>query len=126
MVKRAKLSTLKKRAWKAFSEYIRKKYAINGYVYCCTCGERKHWKEMHAGHYIHNRLNIYFDERNVHPQCNKCNTFLHGNGRMYERFMRDTYGEEVIEELETLKNVTIKLSRKDYLEIESEYKNKPV
>jgi len=44
---------------------------------------------MHAGHYIHNRLD--FDQRNIRVQCPKDNTYLHGR--------LDVYTIKLIEEL---------------------------
>ena len=71
----------KKETWKLFSLYIRLKYADdNGYVSCCTCGIKKHYKEMQAGHFIAGRNNsILFEEKCVHPQCGRCNVYKHGN-----------------------------------------------
>lgn len=101
--KRKKLSTgrLKKRAWIEFSIYIRTRYANEeGMVQCCTCDSVKHWKQMQAGHFISGRLNSnLFDERGCHAQCSKCNVIRGGNGPKYYQFMRDAYGEDVINEL---------------------------
>lgn len=81
---------LKKRAWKAWSVFIRTKYADKfGYVVCYTCPTKKHFREMHAGHYKHGRLD--FDERNIHPQCPQCNKWNHGR--------LDVYGERLTKEL---------------------------
>lgn len=65
------VKTLKNNAWTLFSKYIRLKDAnFQGYVKCVTCNVYRPYKEMHAGHYIHGKTKtLYFDERNVHPQC---------------------------------------------------------
>lgn len=74
------LKKLHRQAWQLFSEYVRKKSK----GICFTCGVKKDWKEMDAGHYIHGRLD--YDERNVNSQCVRCNRYLHGNlGRYSEQ-----------------------------------------
>lgn len=100
------VKTLKKRVWFHFSIFVRTRDAdAEGYVQCSTCPARHKWNsgEIHAGHWIHNRLD--FDERNVHPQCVKCN--YHWNTQVnvsYSIFMVKTYGVEVMEELRLLSN----------------------
>lgn len=70
---------------------------------CCTCNEVFSFKQLQAGHFEQGRHNaVLFDERNVHAQCAGCNIFKHGNLRKYEQFMRQRYGQEVIDELDTL------------------------
>lgn len=100
-VKRLSVGKLKKRAWIEFSVYIRTRDADEeGMVQCCTCDSVKHWKQMQAGHFISGRLNSnLFDERGCHAQCSKCNVIRGGNGPKYYQFMRDAYGEDVINEL---------------------------
>lgn len=105
--------------WKAYSLYIRLKYADeNGYVKCVTCDAIKHYKQMQAGHFIPGRHNsVLFDDRNCHPQCYHCNIGLKGNPRKYDKFMRETYGREVIEDLETLDSIPKQLKNYDLAEI---------
>jgi hypothetical protein len=69
---------LKKAADKVFSQYVRMKGCDEqGIGECYTCGIRKHWKELHAGHFYHGKLD--YDERNRRPQCPQCNTYKSGN-----------------------------------------------
>jgi hypothetical protein len=64
---------------------------------------RKPYQELQAGHFIPGRHNsVIYDERNVHPQCYACNVMMHSNPIKYFRFMQQTYGDEVIEELERI------------------------
>jgi len=80
---------LHNKVWKLMSEYIRRKDADQyGFNYCYTCGAKKHYKELNAGHYKHDRLD--FDERNLKPQCVKCNQ--HNSGEL------DLYAERLIKE----------------------------
>lgn len=69
------------------SEWVRRKDADwKGNTKCFTCGDIKHYKKMNAGHYIHDKLD--FDERNLKPQCVRCNKFYSG--------MLDVYGEKLL------------------------------
>lgn len=123
-MKNPSLSTLKKKCWKVFSEYIRKKYADeDGVVNCVSCGKPEHWKNLHAGHYIPKSLglSIYFEEKNVHPQCAGCNTFRHGNLSMYALALKEKYGEGILEELDEIRKQQVKFSKSDYREMIEKY-----
>ena len=82
--------TLKEKASKAMSRYIRLRdaleycdnYSIDITQFnrpedivgkCCTCGTVKSWSWMDAGHWLGRGIGggsgTYFDERNVHLQC---------------------------------------------------------
>ena len=127
-MKKPKLSTAKKRAWKAFSEYIRRSYADeNGYVSCVTCGVTRQWNDnIDAGHFLPKSRGsaIYFQVENVHPQCKRCNLMEGGNFEYYYPYMVEMYGESMIEELRQLSKTTKKYTVQDLLDIESEYKEK--
>lgn len=79
------LRVLKARAWKLFSEVVRRKDADeSGTVSCYTCGKFMYWKEAHAGHAIPGRHNaVLFDLDIVKPQCPRDNIFM---GGMYHVF----------------------------------------
>ena len=102
----------KKKTDKWFSLYIRLRGAIEFHKEtgadislgrCCTCGVIKQWKYMDCGHFISKGLGgssgVRWDERNAHLQCKICNAFRQGNAQAYEPFMRDKYGQKVIDEL---------------------------
>lgn len=85
---------------KVFSEYIRRRDAVNGYASCFTCGTARPWKEMHAGHYVNrDRMNTRWEEQNVHVQCPSCNTFHEGRKPEYTLFLQGRYGPDIIEKL---------------------------
>ena len=122
-----KLGTAKKRAWKAFSQYIRMKAADHtGYAQCVTCGVNKPWQEMDAGHFIPKSRGsaIYLVEENVHVQCKGCNMCEGGKFEWYYPYMVEMYGEEGIEELRQLSRTTKHFTVQELLEIEAEYKKK--
>jgi hypothetical protein len=112
--KKMTISRLRNKVWKVFSLYIRQKGSVNGYNRCVTCGDVKEIAELHSGHFRHGKtIECYFDERNVHPQCPKCNLYLSGNIIEYYPFMEREYGTSVIEEI---KNAPKVIWKRDYLE----------
>jgi len=133
MTKKQKESThkkLKKKAWKYFSLYIRLKGADkDGNCQCVTCGVTKHFKELHAGHFIDGRGNaVLFDERLVQVQCFRCNSklpgCLAGNKVKYTLFMINDRGWslDAIEHFEKLKHKVVKISDSELQEIIDYYK----
>lgn len=111
--------TLKKRAWKWCSKYIRLRDALEychsigldprAYrvedlpIKCCTCGRVRSFRQIDAGHFISRgsggSSGVYFDERNIHAQCKNCNSFHQGRALDYLDFMKEKYGQETIDEL---------------------------
>lgn len=85
-------------AQSAFNRYIRLRDEKEP---CISCG-RHHEGQYHAGHYLSTgaRPELRFDERNVHKQCQPCNTHLHGNLVLYRKALIEKYGVAVVEWLE--------------------------
>jgi hypothetical protein len=97
--------------------------AMDGWQKCITCGKQNHWKEFHAGHFIHGHSKATFLlEENVHPQCVRCNHFLSGNLIEYTEFMRKTYGQDTIDHLRELSHQIWKPSRMELEELIEKYK----
>ena len=43
---------------------------------CITCGDYRHYKEMHGGHFMERgRMNTKLEPLNIWPQCPGCNMF---------------------------------------------------
>jgi hypothetical protein len=81
MKKKPTLKSLKNKAWKLCSEYVRRKDAdAGGFCGCYTCGAPIHWKlEAQAGHAIGGRTNsVLLDVDIIRPQCVACNVFRRG------------------------------------------------
>lgn len=119
------LTYYKKKAWSAFSLYIRLKYADeNGYVACYTCGVVRHYKDrMQAGHGIGGRNNaVLFLEEVVRPQCVGCNMFGGGKYAIFTRKLIDELGLEEYDRLVALSNQTVKYTIADYEAKEQQYK----
>ena len=92
-MKKQTVSTMKKKAWAVFSKWIRNRDGNR----CFTCGKVGEGSGMHAGHYIPRSLSsyLYFDERNVHAQCFRCNIHLFGNADEYASRL----GEKAVHDL---------------------------
>ena len=123
-MKKLTLSKAKKKAWTAFSLWIRTKdMDENGFVTCYTCGKKKHFKEMNGGHGIGGRNNaVLFDERLVRVQCVGCNIWGRGQYQIFTRKLIGELGIEVYDEITRHSSLPVKYSIQDYLDIEEKYK----
>lgn len=108
--------------WKIISPYIRQRDGGK----CFTCGMVKHWKEMHAGHFIPKGSwsDTEFDEDNIHCQCPKCNTFLGGNLTEYTIRMIDKYGRDFVDQLRFRGRQAKKWEKEELKKLIEHYKNK--
>ena len=101
-----KISTLKRKVWKVFSEYIRlrdclKTTGLPDYGKCVTCQKTIPKSLLQAGHFISGRHNAnLFSEEGTHAQCYNCNINLRGNTLEYRRKIIEMYGEGHDEVLE--------------------------
>jgi hypothetical protein len=104
-----------------FNKYIRLR--DKGQV-CISC-QKKPLKE-NADHFFNanNHYNVRFDERNVHLQCEHCNTYLSGNLIEYQRNLIHKIGTENYQQLEAEARKTRKFTKEELKEIMAEYKKK--
>lgn len=123
----------KKRALAAFNFYIRirdgiKTTGTTKRAVCFTCPKTYPTQGVgciQGGHFIPGRhLSVCFDERNCHAQCYVCNVRLKGNAVVYFRKMQETYGDEIIKELEAMDKVVVNMKAYELLAIEEEYQEK--
>jgi hypothetical protein len=128
--KRETISSLKKKAWTAFSRYIRlrdglKTMGSTEYGKCITCGEVVPlWTRggMQAGHFIDGRsASILFDEDLVHGQCSRCNLYKSGNKDAYTPIMIDRYGLERVQEMWRQKNIIHRWTKEELNNIIQKY-----
>lgn len=91
-----------------------------GQVVCVTCGKVCRWndhKTVNTGHFLAGRSNsILFVEANVAPQCTRCNLHLSGNQNNYRRWMIEVRGEDVVDQLEKLKLMSVPFLREELVE----------
>jgi len=129
-VKQPSKKTIKDKAWRAFSKYIRLRDCLKTtgtltHGKCITCGKLLKISFCDAGHFVSRRYNsTLFDERNVNIQCRYCNRFLNGNLLEYRRQIVKLYGEGADIELEGKATEITKLTIEDLTNIEKEYKIK--
>lgn len=130
MAKKVTKTKLRKKAWKAFSRYIRVRDALktvgnNLQCKCITCDDIRNVGGrgcIQAGHFIPGReYSILFDEEIVNGQCYNCNYNLKGNWVEYERVMITRFGKKKVEEMKLRKNEKINYSKQELIEIEQKY-----
>ena len=118
------ISKLKKELDKWFSLFIRLRYSEEGLVQCFTCGVVKHYKLMHNSHFQSRKhLATRWNEKNCQVGCVKCNIFNFGEQYKFSIALDGKYGEGTAEELEFLARTIMKVSRIDYEEKISYYKD---
>ena len=90
---------------------------------CISC--QKPPLKKNAGHFYNanNHYNVRFDERNVHLQCEHCNTFLSGSLINYRENLIKKIGIKEFEQLSLIANETRKFTIKEVKEIAEKYKN---
>jgi len=68
---------------------------------CFTCGTRRPWRTLDAGHYI-GRTNrgVRWDPRDIRPQCRLCNTARDGERAKFRAHLVRELGEAEVENLE--------------------------
>ena len=100
---RAKLAALKPRskwmaeAQQAFNAWVR---ARDAWVGCVSCGTMT--GKTNAGHYrsVGSCPELRFDPLNVHRQCERCNTYLHGNLIAYRHALIRRVGIDSVNAIE--------------------------
>jgi len=125
-MKKQTLSSLKKKAWKLFSEWIRRKDAdAGGTVQCFTCSKLMFWKESHAGHALPGRHNaVLLDPEIVRVQCPPCNLWKGGNYPVFTTKLIKEKGMEWWEAKLEGARAIVKLTRADYESLIQSYKQK--
>lgn len=118
-IRRLSVSSLKKKADKIFSQYVRRFYSFpSGQCSCVTCGYSYHWKDIQAGHYVSRSwLGLRWSMENVFPQCVRCNIFLKGNKELFALFLVRKFGANYLELLEQKKRRITKMSVSDYQDL---------
>ncbi|UBB18352.1 recombination protein NinG [Comamonas odontotermitis] len=128
---RAKVKTRKEKSLTPSQRRARAQVEVNAYVRlrdadlpCISCG-RFHEGQWHAGHYRSRgaAINLALDPRNIHKQCQPCNTHLHGNAIAYRAGLVERYGLAFVEELEA-DNTPRHYTDADFDAIRDEYRAK--
>jgi len=125
-VGKASVSSLKKKADKVFSQFVRLRDSdSNGYLDCITCGKNLHYKQAHAGHFVSRRVNVLrYEPLNVNGQCATCNTYNQGEQYAYSKALDMKYGVGTADSLHKRRFETHKFTVGELEELIEEYKDK--
>ena len=94
----------------------------NGGTNCISCNVWYEFSKLDAGHFIPITSSaVRFDEKNINAQCIKCNRYLHGNIRHYQKAMIVKYGKDVIQELESKEFVPYKWTVEELEQLHEKY-----
>tara|TARA_Y100000401_G_C8301753_1_gene214521 strand:+ start:344 stop:754 length:411 start_codon:yes stop_codon:yes gene_type:complete len=121
------ITKLKKELDNIFSKYIRLKYSVDGYVNCFTCGVKKSWNQMQAGHFMSRKYistRWQEDPPNVMPQCVSCNIFKSGMQYEYGKRLDALFGVGTADEIQIKSREIVKLKKVDYIAMIEIYKLK--
>ena len=111
MPKKPSRKNLIKKLDNVFSQYIRRRFAVNEIAKCVTCGKQAHWKELQAGHFMSRKhYSTRYDETNVQVQCSGCNVFRYGEQYKFGRYLEEAYGEGTAEDLQNKSRQITKFS----------------
>ena len=115
----------KKELDEVFAEYIRLRDSNGDTFRCISCGQVKPMSQCQCGHYISRaHMATRFDEKNSNGQCISCNIFKSGNVVEYRFGLIDKYGEEVVNQLEAMRNDQRQIKDHEYKELIQYYKDK--
>ena len=119
------VSKLKKELDSWFSKYIRLRESNDyGMAQCFTCGKFDYYKKLQNGHFQSRRHHYTrWNEQNCQVQCVKCNMFEQGEQYKFGLNLDAKYGLGTAEELELMSKLNIKMTRIDYVEQITYYKN---
>jgi len=119
------ISKLKKELDKWFSLFIRLRFATKeGLCQCVTCGKVAHYKEMQNSHFQSRKhLSTRWNEKNCQVGCVRCNVFNYGEQFKFSIYLESKHGKGTAQELEYLAKQITKISRSDYEEKITYYKD---
>jgi len=109
-----------------FSQYIRLKASDeNGYGECYTCGSKRHFSEVHCGHFMSRAcMNTRWEELNCAFQCARCNCFRSGEQYLFAQHLDRDHGEGTAERLHIASKQTRKWTRAELEALYHHYKRK--
>tara|TARA_R110000787_G_C13357510_1_gene439730 strand:+ start:689 stop:1078 length:390 start_codon:yes stop_codon:yes gene_type:complete len=107
-----------------FSQYIRKKDAVNEISTCFTCGKEEHWKKLQNGHFQSRKhYSTRWDEINCQVQCAGCNVFRYGEQYIFSQRLDQKYGDGTSEDLQIKARQIVKFQTFELEELILKYKN---
>jgi len=105
-----------------FSQYIRRKDAVNDIAICVTCGKKDNWKKLQCGHFMSRRhYNTRWDEDNCHVQCAGCNVFKAGEIYLYNKYLCTKFDNNFPDSLYAKSNISVKFADVDLIDMIEKY-----
>jgi hypothetical protein len=105
-----------------FSQYIRRKDAVNNIAECITCGKESHWSKLQNGHWASRKhYSTRWDEDNCHVQCSGCNVFRAGEIYLYTKYLCSKYGDNFPEKLHIKSKQIVKFTDADLIDMINKY-----
>lgn len=134
--KKSERTKLTERADREMSRFIRLFHSKNGICKCVTCGTEMYWKGqgMQMGHFANKGKGataVRWIPHNTHPECFSCNcnsgpvrpsNLAQVSLIRYTKFMQDTYGQEIVDDLLSRKFSVINYTNDEIREIGDLYK----
>lgn len=120
----------KKRAYEAFSIYLRTLWTLPGFVPCYTCGKHlvlkgRPGERVMVGHWVEgHRTATYINEEYVRPQCYYCNVMLGGMQGTFRDNIRKELGNDKVDQLLIDSKKTVEISASEYMQKAAYYKEK--
>ena len=125
MDKKIKRSVLIKKLDTIFSQYIRRRYAINDISECYTCNAKNIYKKQQAGHFASRRhYSTRWNEFNVQVQCYSCNICNQGLQFEFGKRLCSQYGDNFAEDLMMESKKVVKFADVDLIDMIEYYTNK--
>ena len=107
---------------KIFSQYIRRRYAINNISECFTCGVKNDYKKQQAGHFASRRhYSTRWNEFNVQVQCYSCNICQQGMQFEFGKRLCLQYGDNFAEDLMIESKKIVKFTESNLIEMIDKY-----
>ncbi len=120
-MKKPSRKTLVKNLDIIFSQYIRRKDAIDDIATCVTCGKKDHYKKLQCGHFMsRSNYSTRWNENNVGVQCYGCNISRSGEQYKFSQYL----GNKLSEEMLIKSKQTVKFADVDLIELINFYTEK--
>jgi hypothetical protein len=126
--KAVSLKSAKKRAYDAFSIYLRTLWTLKGFATCYTCDKQCFLKgrpgiRVTVGHWVEGHHAVsYINEDYVRPQCYRCNMMMGGNQGEFRDRIRKELGDKKVDQLLLKARESVDISAQEYLQKQAYYK----
>ena len=105
-----------------FSQYIRRRKAVDNIVECWTCGKVDFYKKMQNGHFqSRTHYATRWNEINCQVQCVGCNMFKSGQQYIFGKNLDSKYGDGTAHELYMKAKMITKITTPEIKEMIEKY-----